>query len=719
MIEAAFVLVGCSALIGLAALIFGIWYVWTIRPVGPPPPEPVTLILALTGDQPGLSALFAALAAQSFRAKRLIIAVESPWDPAAAQAEALAAQLPFPLSVVVAGEATETAQKCANLAAAFRTLDGQDAAVVVFDGDIRPGPQWLGALVGPVLDGRFDVVTGYRWLMPGSGGASAQLVAWLDRGAAILPRLPSLGLVWGGSTAYSPHALAQLDLPSLYARQLLDDLSVGSKARTLGLRILTRRILLVPVPAEARGLPFCRRQFQYAWRYRPVTSMIWLLLGMLTAAGWWAALGLAVSNTVGALLLVAMLCGRLGQWALQRMVARVIGAPDSSATARRQLAVALLAPFSTLMLPLLMLAALPARRMEWRNIVYAIRGREALSVVRRVSWEQPPPCPITGARNSVRIGTIPTTALCRLWRATFRTWPTPLVARKRIGYWRSPTGLIFCDPMIPGDTAFYTNFYRSYGFGDLMRRSAPQRVEFIEAASFITADAAVLEVGAGYGGFAAHLPSGARYTGLDPHAGSYAPENNKRIEAVPLGMHAESHACHYDVACAFQVIEHVPDPVGTAREMLRCLRPGGLLILVAPLWPSPMTRIPNFPINLPPHHLTSWNREAMRALALAAGAEPVAIQTLLPSPHFGLLLWMARLSPVKAPKNGPWFAARWSWHLSLILAWLLALIVSYFRSSPPGAEAVDVMLVARKPLSEAPETSADAAMGAVSTASPA
>ena len=143
MTEAAWVLASFAAGIGLVALVLGIWHVLAIRPVGPPPPAPVTLILALTGDQPGLGALFAALAAQSFRAKRLILAVESPWDPAAAQAEALAAQLPFPLTIVVAAEATETAQKCANLAAAFGALDGQDAAVVVFMLMVRLPPVFL------------------------------------------------------------------------------------------------------------------------------------------------------------------------------------------------------------------------------------------------------------------------------------------------------------------------------------------------------------------------------------------------------------------------------------------------------------------------------------------------------------------------------------------------------------------------------------------------
>ncbi len=391
MIEVAFVLAGCSAVIGLAFLFFGIWYLWAVRPVGPPPPAPVTLILALTGDQPGLGALFSALAAQSFHARRLIIAVESPWDPAAAQAQALAAQLPFPLSIVVAGETTETAQKCANLAAAFRALDGQDAAVVVFDGDIRPGPDWLGALVGPLLDGRFDVVTGYRWLMPGGGGPGAHLVAWFDRGVAILPKPPSFGVVWGGSTAYSRKALTQLDLPSLYAHQLVDDLSAGSKARALGLRLLTRRILLVCVPSANRGFAFYRRQFQFLWRYRPAKLAIGLMLALLSSAGWWAALGLAANHWAGAALLSALIGGRLVQWGLHRRVARVIEAPDPPAAMRRQLAVALLAPFSSLVLPLLLLAALPARKMEWRGIVYAIRGPEAVRVIHRVPWEKPPP----------------------------------------------------------------------------------------------------------------------------------------------------------------------------------------------------------------------------------------------------------------------------------------------------------------------------------------
>lgn len=115
------------------------------------------------------------------------------------------------------------------------------------------------------------------------------------------------------------------------------------------------------------------------------------MLALLSWTGWWAALVLAVHSWAGVALLSAMIGGRLAQWKLQRRVARVIETPDPPAAARQQLAVALLAPISTLVLPLLMLAALPARKMKWRDIVYAIRGREALRVIHRVPWEKPPP----------------------------------------------------------------------------------------------------------------------------------------------------------------------------------------------------------------------------------------------------------------------------------------------------------------------------------------
>lgn len=384
MIWLAWVLGSVSLLITLGFLLLSIWHLRSLRRAGADRAGRVSLVLALRGDQPGLAALFAALAAQEFPARRLIIAVESAADPALAQSRALADRLPFSLDCVIAGEAEVTAQKCANLAAAMALIDQQDDAIVVLDGDIRPQPYWLGCLVGPILDGRYDIVTGYRWLQPGSAGWVAQAIAWLDHGVALLPRLKGITVLWGGSTAYSAAALRRLDLPRLYARQLVDDLSAGLKARALSMRILTRRALLVPLPSAARGLAFYRRQFQYGWHYQPAAPA--MALGVTTLHAFGILLLLAASmggHVVAQLCLAMILLLRIAALRCHLAVAEKIASPMSGAEIWRQVVMALLPPLTVLALLLVILSSVAARHMRWRDIAYDIAGPEKLSVAWR------------------------------------------------------------------------------------------------------------------------------------------------------------------------------------------------------------------------------------------------------------------------------------------------------------------------------------------------
>ncbi|MCA3324805.1 MAG: glycosyltransferase [Roseomonas sp.] len=388
MIWLAWGLGGFSLLITLGFLLLSIWHFRKLRRAGADRAGKVSLILALRGDQPGLAALFAALAAQEFSARRLIIAVETEADPAMAQARALAGMLPFPLLCVIAGEAEATAQKCANLAAAMALIDQHDDTVVVMDGDIRPQSYWLGCLVGPVLDGRYDIVTGYRWLQPGGAGWMVQAIAWLDHAVALLPRLKGIGAIWGGSTAYSAAALRQLDLPRLYARQLVDDLSAGLKARALGLRILTRRALLVPLPSASRGFAFYRRQFQYGWHYQPSAPTIALGVTTLHALGILVLLVASISGHGLAQLCLAMiLLLRLACLRCHMAVAEKIASPMTGAEIWRQVVMALLPVVSVPMLLAIILSSVAARRMRWRDIAYDIAGPEELSVAWRRRYD--------------------------------------------------------------------------------------------------------------------------------------------------------------------------------------------------------------------------------------------------------------------------------------------------------------------------------------------
>jgi SAM-dependent methyltransferase len=68
------------------------------------------------------------------------------------------------------------------------------------------------------------------------------------------------------------------------------------------------------------------------------------------------------------------------------------------------------------------------------------------------------------------------------------------------------------------------------------------------------------------------------YVGVDPQSA----EADIRASALNLPIEDES----FDTVVSTEVLEHVPDPLRALREMFRVLKPGGHLILSAPMyWP--------------------------------------------------------------------------------------------------------------------------------------
>ena len=306
-----------------------------------------------------------------------------------------------------------------------------------------------------------------------------------------------------------------------------------------------------------------------------------------------------------------------------------------------------------------------------------------------------PTCPITG-EPARAVQTVSTKFVGHLWRFGQGVDVSRLFQGvKRLTLYESPSGLMFFDPPIVGDAAFYARFYAKWDIHKGLTNEVDRRVDFRRAARSVPAGATVIDIGCGPGLFRRHLPH-ARFVGLDPYAAADADE---AVIRETLEHHAEANPAAYDVATAFHVIEHVVDPLGHARLMAKLLKPGGLLILAAPLHPSPLTDIPNFPLNLPPHHVTWWNAGAFRALAAELGLEVVALETLPVSPHQGVILWLWRLlarrtDPAPRPR---YVAHRRSWHASLAAAYILARVAVLFRAVPKNAPDVDAFLVARKP----------------------
>jgi len=305
-----------------------------------------------------------------------------------------------------------------------------------------------------------------------------------------------------------------------------------------------------------------------------------------------------------------------------------------------------------------------------------------------------PPCPITGAAGSVLLEDISPKLLSDLWRYGARVDPAPLSRDSaRIGLWRSPAGLYFFDAGEPGGAAFYRKLYADFRAYDFFARHAAARADFAAGAALIRPGDRVLDVGGGDGAFADRVP-GTDYTALDLHA---APRpGGPRVVAQTPEQHALDHPGAYDVVCGFQVIEHVTDPLGMAAAMVRCLRPGGLLVLAMPRFGSSLNRIPNMLLNLPPHHLSWWTDAAGEALVAALGLDPVTIGPLPVAGIYAIPAWIARLVP-RRYRPGRYVRAGLGCHLATGFGYLVGWNLGLRLGLPRGEAPVELFIAARKP----------------------
>ncbi len=189
------------------------------------------------------------------------------------------------------------------------------------------------------------------------------------------------------------------------------------------------------------------------------------------------------------------------------------------------------------------------------------------------------------------------------------------------------SGLKFYYPFqLAGDGKFYSELSRNYkGYYN------PWKWEHAEAASYVNEGDRVLEIGCGNGYFLKEIQKrGAIPLGLDlnPDAVEQGKKLGVQISDQPVSQHAVTHAEVYDVVCAFQLFEHVNE-VGTfLGDTIRCLRPGGKLIIGVPNNDSQLfIRDPYHTLNLPPHHMLLWDSRSLGGLTGCYPLEVVGISS--------------------------------------------------------------------------------------------
>ena len=168
----------------------------------------------------------------------------------------------------------------------------------------------------------------------------------------------------------------------------------------------------------------------------------------------------------------------------------------------------------------------------------------------------------------------------------------------------------------------------------------------------------VVDVGAGPVEFAAAFAAaGARYLAVDSDPAAIRPaEVAGSAAVVALGGRLPLRTGSVDVAFSSNVLEHVPDPAGFADELVRVVRPGGLVVLSYTNWLSPWGGHETSPF----HYL--GGRRAIRLYARRYGHLPknrVGENLFRVSVSFGLR-WARRQPAAVLLEARPRYYPRWT-----------------------------------------------------------
>jgi 2-polyprenyl-3-methyl-5-hydroxy-6-metoxy-1,4-benzoquinol methylase len=155
----------------------------------------------------------------------------------------------------------------------------------------------------------------------------------------------------------------------------------------------------------------------------------------------------------------------------------------------------------------------------------------------------------------------------------------------------------------PADSAFYAEIQKHPWYYE------EDKPEFQYAISKILQyhPSAILEVGCGEGAFLKKIKTGYTVKGRE--------YNESAIRKLKeSGIELDAPEDRYDFIVSFQVLEHVPDPGDFIQACVDKLHDGGYLLFTVPNNDSKYIRESFQVLNLPPHHMTRWNKQALYRL---------------------------------------------------------------------------------------------------------
>jgi SAM-dependent methyltransferase len=183
-------------------------------------------------------------------------------------------------------------------------------------------------------------------------------------------------------------------------------------------------------------------------------------------------------------------------------------------------------------------------------------------------------------------------------------------------------GFQFYDPEFAGSGDFYEALMatRPYPLGS---PEFPYTIEFANKRGI----GSVLDIGGGEGAFLDLAKQAGLQTAgveLNRHAAEVCAAKGHRMFNKPMeDITLADLDGGAELLTLFQVVEHVPSPIGFVTSAARLVRPGGYLVIAVPSEKRMLGLLHHDPANWPPHHVSRWRGEDLSRLAERTGLEVI------------------------------------------------------------------------------------------------
>lgn len=376
-------------ILSMASVIYAVMYRFYLNSHHGDVNANVTIIMAMTGVSENFANLLTKLNSQIVKPSKLLIGVESESDPGYRKILDLRSSVDFPIEISIAGLATDCSQKSHNLLSAFSLIDnGKDTGnyIVLCDADINPPVWWLSALIKPLINKKADLVTGYRWQQTQSMGLWANLIVFLDRKIALLPRPESAQLIWGGSVSMTNIVFQSILKSGVLSKTLSDDLTIGSYSYLKGFKVLHRRLLLVPslAPQGLRAAwSFGVRQYKIIKIYRPIVWVLAFLGALLRVVGWFLVIYLSLIKPVYIFVIAFLYILSLLQVFIEMKITELLNLKENRQGWIYQYSLILIRPCIDLFQFFIIMASVFSNRISWSHVDYLIDSPGSVRVSMR------------------------------------------------------------------------------------------------------------------------------------------------------------------------------------------------------------------------------------------------------------------------------------------------------------------------------------------------